>query len=84
MKNNNVFPLNGQPEPATPASSGDRGGGNYDARLARLETHIKYLATKEDIESAKVWFLKTSITVSIIAFIAVSGLMLAIFRNFLA
>ena len=47
---------NPQPEPAAPGSSSGDGGGIED-RLARLETRIEYLATKEDIQKLKVWVL---------------------------
>ena len=49
-----------QEEPDVPASStgrGGGGGGNIESRLARLETHLGYLATKEDIQKIKVWIL---------------------------
>ena len=32
-------------------------GSNYERRVTRLETHLKYLATKEDIQKLKVWWL---------------------------
>lgn len=43
---------------------GGGGGGGVDARLravedrlARLETRMEYMATKEDIQKLKIWFL---------------------------
>lgn len=52
-------------DPATGASSGGDGGGRgFDARLAALETHFEYLATKEQIKDVegqikdlKIWIL---------------------------
>ena len=52
-----------QPDPdAAAGSSGGGGGGDgIEIRLARLEekleTHLRYLATKEDIQKIKVWCL---------------------------
>ena len=44
--------------PASRSSNGNGGGGgNMENRLTALETHLKYLATKEDLEKLKVWWL---------------------------
>ena len=51
-----------QEEPEAPAkSSGGNGGRNVERRLTALETHVQYLATKEDIQKLKVWFLQATI-----------------------
>ena len=51
-----------QEEPEAPAkSSGGHGGSNVERRLTALETHVQYLATKEDIQKLKVWFLQATI-----------------------
>ncbi len=45
-------------EPAASAgSSGGGNGGSIEERLVKLETHVQYLATKEDIQKLKVWVL---------------------------
>ena len=50
--------LRAVPDPPGSESSGKGGGGNgFDSRITRLETHLQYLATKEDIEKLKVWWL---------------------------
>ena len=46
-----------QSEPNASASSGGTGGDSAESRLARLETRVEYLATKEDIQKIKVWVL---------------------------
>ena len=47
------------PDPPESASGGKGGGGgnNFEARISRLETHLQYLATKEDLQKLKVWWL---------------------------
>ncbi len=53
------------PDPDSAESSGKGGGGNgggFESRLSRLETHLQYLATKEDIQKLKVWWLVGIIT----------------------
>ena len=30
---------------------------SFENRLTRLETHLRYLATKEDLQKLKVWWL---------------------------
>ncbi len=82
-----------QPEPNTSATSEDGGDGtngddgtNIEGRLARLETHIQYLATKEDIqrietliekkESSILKWLGTLITAALISIVV------ALFRTF--
>ena len=51
-----------QEEPEAPAkSSGGNGGSNVERRLTALEIHVQYLATKEDIQKLKVWFLQATI-----------------------
>ena len=48
------------PEPEGPAISpggGGGGGSRIEERLAALETHLQYLATKEDIQKLKIWVL---------------------------
>ncbi len=69
---------NPQSEPAASASSGGGGGSNVEQRLARLETRIEYLATREDLQKVKVWVLG-----GVIGGMAVAvGLTLAILRLF--
>lgn len=69
-----------EPEPLANVSGGG-GGDGLDGRLARLETHIGYLATKEDIAELKVliegketkllrWLLGTIVTASIALIVA--------------
>ncbi|MDD9874280.1 MAG: hypothetical protein OXU22_01920 [Gammaproteobacteria bacterium] len=51
--------------PPTPKPAGGDGGGDgsdrrlaaIESRLASLETELKHLATKEDIQKIKVWVL---------------------------
>ncbi|MCY4381667.1 MAG: hypothetical protein OXE44_00760 [Nitrospinae bacterium] len=46
------------PDPPDSEDDGRGGGGsNFERRLSSLETHIQYLATKEDIQKVKVWVL---------------------------
>ena len=61
-KNQNVGPSSVTPEPLAQATSG--GSGEKESRLAALEvavaslnSRIDYLATKEEIQSVKVWIL---------------------------
>lgn len=76
------------PEPKSEASGGGNGGGNrHGERIAALETHIQYLATKKDVESIKtdvqsikVWVLLGVITGIVIAL----GLMLTYHKYFIA
>ena len=50
--------LQAVPDPPGAESGGRGGGGNsFESRLTSLETHIRYLATKEDIQKLKVWWL---------------------------
>ena len=54
-----------QPVPDPPGSEGTGRGGNggrFESRLTRLETHFSYLATKEDLQKLKVWWLIGIIT----------------------
>ncbi len=46
-------------EPEAQFDSGGGGGGKttLEARVAQLESHMRYLATKEDIKKIKVWVL---------------------------
>ena len=59
MSENKVVQLQSNPE----AEPGGGGGDGVDARLrtverlARLETHMDYTATKEDIQKLKNWVL---------------------------
>ena len=47
-----------QADREAPASvSGSGNGRDIEKRLSALETHIKYVATKEDIQKIKVWCL---------------------------
>ncbi len=63
-----------QEEPEAPAkSSGGNGGSNVERRLTALETHVQYLATKEDIQKLKVdvqklkvWFLQATISAMVV------------------
>jgi len=50
-----------------PASSGNGNGRNgaIEARLTALETHIKYLATKEDIQAMQATMLKWGVGILI-------------------
>ena len=45
------------PDPPGAESGGKGGGNNFESRLTRLETHLQYLATKEDLQKLKVWWL---------------------------
>ena len=54
MGNSHLHVVDKQPEPPAVSSSGDGGGNNFGERLARLETHVGFLATKEDISEVKV------------------------------
>ena len=48
----------GQPAGKPPANqNGGTSGGNYGERLAAIEAHLHHMATKEDIQRVKVWFL---------------------------
>ena len=38
-------------------NNGRNGGGNLDSRVAALETHLGYLATKTDVQGLKTWVL---------------------------
>ena len=50
--------LTAVPDPPGSDSGGSGGGGaSLESRLTRLETHLQYLATKEDIQKLKVWWL---------------------------
>ena len=55
------------PEPRSKVS---RDAGDIGERLARLETELKHLATKEELTNLKLWFYVTLVT-TIIAAIAV-------------
>lgn len=44
----------GKAVPDLPAAES---GGSFENRLTRLETHLQYLATKEDLQKLKVWWL---------------------------
>ena len=47
-----------QADREAPASvSGSGNGRDIEKRLSALETHVEYLATKEDIQKIKVWCL---------------------------
>ena len=54
MGNSNLHVVDKQPEPPAVSSSGDERGDSFGERLARLETHVEYLATKEDISEVRV------------------------------
>lgn len=60
---NNVHPIGQESdEPKrSDSSSGGGSGGDLGERIARLETRMDYLATREDLEAMKVWFLKWAI-----------------------
>lgn len=50
--------LQAVPDPPGSESGGRGGGGDsFESRISRLETHFKYLATKEDLQKLKVWWL---------------------------
>ena len=58
----------GEPEASPASSSRGNGGSDIERRLTALETHMQYLATKEDIqatqkdiEKLKVWVLQSTI-----------------------
>lgn len=42
-----------EPPEAESGGRGGGGGGSFDSRLARLETHITYLATREDVQGVR-------------------------------
>ena len=44
----------GKAVPDLPAAESS---GSFENRLTRLETHMQYLATKEDLQKLKVWWL---------------------------
>lgn len=71
------FPHGGERGEEPPGKSGD-GGGNFGERLAAVETHVQYLATKEDIAQVKVWILSGVIGGAVIA----TGLAIAVIRIF--
>lgn len=51
MNNNSVTQLpTGHPGSGAPAGNGSGNGSGFESRLSKLETHIQYLATKEDIQ----------------------------------
>lgn len=54
MANKHLQSVDEQYEPPTRGGSGDGGGDSFGERLARLETRIEYLATKEDVSEVKV------------------------------
>ncbi len=54
MANDHLQTVDEQFEPPVRGSSGDGGGDSLGERLARLETRIEYLATKEDVSEVKV------------------------------
>ena len=66
-----------------PRSSDDGGGGSghdgLEARVRALETHLSYLATREDVIRLKVWILGSVIGGMVI----VATLALAVYRLFL-
>ena len=45
------------PDADSSGGSGGGGGGGFEKRLTSLETHFQYLATKEDLQKMKVWWL---------------------------
>ncbi len=49
----------GQPQGSPPGRTGGGGGAGtgFAERLAGLETEVKHLATKRDVENVKVWVL---------------------------
>ena len=49
--------LKSVPDPPGAERGGRGGGNNFESRLARLETHLQYLTTKEDLQKLKVWML---------------------------
>lgn len=53
MSEDKVVPF--QPNPKVEPGRG--GGDGVDARLARLETEMKHMATKEDLQKLKIWIL---------------------------
>ncbi len=66
-------------EPEGPArSSRGNGGSDIERRLAALETHMQYLATKEDLQKLEVWFLQAMIG----AMVAIVSLTIGILKFF--
>ena len=50
--------MSAAPESEEPAAAGSGGGGHtVEERLSALETHMKYLATKEDLQKLEGWIL---------------------------
>ena len=66
-------------DPDVSVSESGRGNGrDIEKRLSALETHFKYLATKEDIQKIKVWCL----TGVIIGMISAATLTIGILKLF--
>ena len=74
--------LSSVPAADEPPRQGDDGGGGSDgiaARVRALETHLPYLATREDVLRLKIWVLGGVIGGMVI----VAMLALAVYRLFL-
>ncbi len=74
-------------EPPARTSPSNGGRDNFEGRLARLETHVGYLATKEDVSEVKVlierklnWVLYCMIGIMGIMVTGISGLVMALIR----
>ena len=63
-------------DPDVSVSESGRGNGrDIEKRLSVLETHFKYLATKEEIQKLKVWCLRGVIIGTITAVTLAIGLL---------
>ena len=63
-------------KPSNNGGNGSNGGGSIENRLARLETRMEYVATKEDLKDMQITFIKWMIGIVI----ASSSLTIAILR----
>ena len=75
---NNVSRL---PGAKSPSGNGPRDG-EFGERLARIEAQMKHVATREDIQKVKVWFLVGVIAAIGVAVPAAIGVAFAAVRLF--
>ena len=75
--------LQAVPDPPSSESGGRGGGGSgFESRLTKLETHLQYLATKEDLQKLKVWWLCGIITGMVTGMGLAAAVALAVLRIF--